>query len=30
MPLNRQTQMLAGYGVNLDRSTLVHWATGVR
>jgi transposase len=25
MPLNRQTQMLAGYGVNLDRSTLVHW-----
>jgi len=25
MPLNRQTQMLAGYGVTLDRSTLVHW-----
>ena len=25
MPLNRQTQMLAGYGVDLDRSTLVHW-----
>ena len=25
MPLNRQTQRLAGYGVDLDRSTLVHW-----
>jgi hypothetical protein len=25
MPLNRQTQMLAGYGVELDCSTLVHW-----
>jgi len=25
MPLNRQTQMLAGQGVTLDRSTLVHW-----
>jgi hypothetical protein len=25
MPLHRQTQMLAGYGVTLDRSTLVHW-----
>jgi transposase len=25
MPLNRQTQMLAGHGVTLDRSTLVHW-----
>lgn len=25
MPLNRQAQMLAGYGVTLDRSTLVHW-----
>jgi transposase len=25
LPLNRQTQMLAGQGVRLDRSTLVHW-----
>ena len=25
MPLNRQTHMLAGHGVTLDRSTLVHW-----
>ena len=25
MPLNRQAQMLAGYGVILDRSTLGHW-----
>jgi transposase len=25
LPLNRQTQMLAGYGLDLDRSTLVHW-----
>jgi transposase len=25
LPLNRQAQMLAGYGVDLDRSTLVHW-----
>jgi transposase len=25
MPLNRQTRMLAGYGVELDCSTLVHW-----
>ncbi len=25
MPLNRQTQMLAGQGITLDRSTLVHW-----
>jgi transposase len=25
LPLHRQTQMLAGYGINLDRSTLVHW-----
>jgi transposase len=24
-PLNRQTQMLAGQGIVLDRSTLVHW-----
>ena len=25
LPLHRQTQMLAAYGVHLDRSTLVHW-----
>lgn len=25
LPLHRQTQMLAGQGVTLDRSTLVHW-----
>jgi transposase len=25
LPLHRQTQMLGGYGVTLDRSTLVHW-----
>jgi transposase len=25
MPLNRQAQMLAGQGIVLDRSTLVHW-----
>jgi transposase len=25
MPLNRQAQMLAGQGVNLDRSTLARW-----
>jgi transposase len=25
LPLHRQTQMLAGQGVHLDRSTLVHW-----
>ena len=25
LPLHRQTQMLAGYGIKLDRSTLVHW-----
>jgi transposase len=25
LPLHRQTQMLAGHGVCLDRSTLVHW-----
>lgn len=25
LPLHRQTQMLAAYGINLDRSTLVHW-----
>jgi transposase len=25
MPLNRQAQMLAGQGITLDRSTLVHW-----
>jgi hypothetical protein len=25
LPLHRQTQMLAGYGIDLDRSTLVHW-----
>jgi transposase len=25
MPLNRQTQMLAGYGIELDCSTLVRW-----
>jgi transposase len=25
LPLHRQTQMLAGYGIGLDRSTLVHW-----
>jgi transposase len=25
LPLHRQTQMLAGYGIELDRSTLVHW-----
>lgn len=28
MPLNRQAQMLAGYGVTLDRSTLVHSCGG--
>ena len=25
LPLHRQTQMLAAYGIQLDRSTLVHW-----
>ena len=25
LPLHRQTQMLTGYGIELDRSTLVHW-----
>jgi transposase len=25
LPLHRQTQMLAGQGIKLDRSTLVHW-----
>jgi transposase len=25
LPLHRQTQMLAGQGIDLDRSTLVHW-----
>jgi len=25
LPLNRQVQMLAGQGIALDRSTLVHW-----
>ncbi len=25
LPLNRQTDMLRGHGVDLDRSTLVHW-----
>jgi len=25
LPLHRQTQMLAGSGIDLDRSTLVHW-----
>jgi transposase len=25
LPLNRQVQMLAGHGITLDRSTLVHW-----
>jgi transposase len=25
LPLNRQAQMLAGYGIELDRSTLVRW-----
>jgi transposase len=25
LPLHRQTQMLAGQGLKLDRSTLVHW-----
>ena len=25
LPLHRQTQMLAGCGIDLDRSTLVHW-----
>ncbi len=25
LPLHRQAQMLAGYGIDLDRSTLVHW-----
>ena len=25
LPLHRQTQMLAGHGIRLDRSTLVHW-----
>jgi len=25
LPLNRQTQMFLGHGIELDRSTLVHW-----
>jgi transposase len=25
LPLNRQTDMLEGQGIELDRSTLVHW-----
>jgi transposase len=25
LPLNRQTHMLRGHGIELDRSTLVHW-----
>ena len=25
LPLNRQTHMLRGHGIGLDRSTLVHW-----
>ena len=25
LPLNRQTQILHGHGIELDRSTLVHW-----
>ncbi len=25
LPLNRQTQIFRGYGIELDRSTLVHW-----
>jgi len=25
LPLHRQVQMMAGYGIDLDRSTLVHW-----
>ncbi|GAA5266697.1 IS66 family transposase [Acidiphilium sp. MT5] len=25
LPLNRQVEMLAGQGIHLDRSTLVHW-----
>ena len=25
LPLNRQMQMLAGHGIDLNRSTLVHW-----
>jgi transposase len=25
LPLHRQAQMLAGQGINIDRSTLVHW-----
>jgi transposase len=25
LPLNRQTQMFRGHGIELDRSTLVHW-----
>jgi Transposase IS66 family len=25
LPLHRQTQMLTGQGIDLDRSTLVHW-----
>jgi transposase len=25
LPLHRQVQMLAGHGIDLDRSTLVHW-----
>jgi transposase len=25
LPLNRQAQMLAGHGIDLDRSTLVRW-----
>ena len=25
IPLHRQTQMMAAYGIELDRSTLVHW-----
>ncbi|NPD70045.1 IS66 family transposase [Acetobacteraceae bacterium] len=27
LPLYRQTQMLAGHGIKLDRSTLVHWVS---
>ncbi len=27
VPLHRQVQMLAGYGITLDRSTLVHWVS---
>jgi len=27
LPLNRQTDMMRGQGIALDRSTLVHWGS---